>query len=209
MGVFTVVSFLDTYKDMTNNIDYLREKAGLTVVELADKSGISRGYLNKLKAGRQRLNTDVITKLSKALGCKPGEIISDDHGDEFAKVAIIDSIPADGFKNGVNAPVKGYLPHKTGSNTLIAVRVEDEAMNQIAPVGSYIVIDYSKVDPKELHNKTVVAYVEGRGALFRKFMNDPERLETNTNRTHETIVLKGDWHIIGRVVSVVTDLDNE
>lgn len=61
---------------MDNNIDLLRERVGLTVQELADKAGLTRGYLNKLKAGRARFNSHTLQKLSEALDCTAADIIA-------------------------------------------------------------------------------------------------------------------------------------
>ena len=61
---------------MEHNIDILRKRAGLTVKDLAERSGISRDYLNKLKAGNKRLNLDVITRLAKTLRVQPAELIA-------------------------------------------------------------------------------------------------------------------------------------
>lgn len=66
---------MEKYK---NNINLLRKKAGLTVQELADKSGYTRAYINQLKAGTKRLNSDVINKLSAVLKCAPSDLISED-----------------------------------------------------------------------------------------------------------------------------------
>lgn len=62
-----------------NNISILRKLAGLTIDEIAERSGYSRAYINQLQAGSKRLNTDVITILSKILECNPEDLISDDY----------------------------------------------------------------------------------------------------------------------------------
>lgn len=60
---------------MDNNIDVLRKKAGLTVAELAERAGISRIYLQELKSGKKRFNTDILERLAKVLHCAPADIL--------------------------------------------------------------------------------------------------------------------------------------
>lgn len=62
---------------MQNNIDILRKKAGLTLDQLAELMGITRSYLMKLKAGRQRLNADHLEKMAEIFKCDPSEIIGE------------------------------------------------------------------------------------------------------------------------------------
>lgn len=60
----------------------------MTVQELANKAFMTRGYLNKLKSGRARLNSDVLHKLSVALGCSPSDIINYNYQKNAVKVDV-------------------------------------------------------------------------------------------------------------------------
>lgn len=62
---------------MDNMIDYYRKLQGLTIQQLADQSGMSRVYLQQIKAGKKRLNSDTISRLAKALKCYPAELIAE------------------------------------------------------------------------------------------------------------------------------------
>lgn len=63
---------------MKNNIDYFRKKAGLTVQQLAELAGMSRIYLQELKAGKKRLNEDVLQRLAAALHCRIQDLVAED-----------------------------------------------------------------------------------------------------------------------------------
>ncbi len=64
---------------MENNLLKLRAARGLSLQKLADMTGYSAQYLNKLETGKEnkRLNTDLITVLCKALKCTVTELLGD------------------------------------------------------------------------------------------------------------------------------------
>ena len=53
----------------------LREVRGLSQTALAEKAGISRGYLARLEAGRQDPTLSVIERLAKALKVKLPDLV--------------------------------------------------------------------------------------------------------------------------------------
>ena len=53
-------------------IERLMAETGITYRALAEKTGLSAGYLNHIVHGNRRVpSTDVITRIGKALGVKP------------------------------------------------------------------------------------------------------------------------------------------
>ncbi len=53
----------------------IRLSRGMTLEELAGISQLSPSYLSRLESGSRRLNSDTITRLSKALQCSPGDLL--------------------------------------------------------------------------------------------------------------------------------------
>ena len=51
------------------NVGRLRNKAGLTQEELAEKAEISRGFLQEIEKGAKNPTINVITRLKRALRC--------------------------------------------------------------------------------------------------------------------------------------------
>lgn len=49
----------------------------MTIESLASKSGLSRGYLQDLKAGRKNWNMRVLKSLAETLNCNVSDIISE------------------------------------------------------------------------------------------------------------------------------------
>lgn len=54
----------------------MRREAGLTLQQLATKSGISASYLSRIEAKARRMNEEVINRLCIVLGCQPGQLLS-------------------------------------------------------------------------------------------------------------------------------------
>lgn len=48
-----------------------------TMEQLANKIGMTRGHLQRIKSGDKRWNVDILIDLSNALGCEPIDLISD------------------------------------------------------------------------------------------------------------------------------------
>jgi transcriptional regulator with XRE-family HTH domain len=62
---------------MRNNIDFFRKKAGLSVQQVADQLGVTRGHIQKMKAGDSPISTRHLEKLAEILHCNPTDILSD------------------------------------------------------------------------------------------------------------------------------------
>lgn len=56
-------------------IKELREKQGMTQEELAERAGISRGYLARLETARQDPTLGVLEKVAKALKVKVSKLV--------------------------------------------------------------------------------------------------------------------------------------
>ncbi|MGD9537982.1 MAG: helix-turn-helix domain-containing protein [Alphaproteobacteria bacterium] len=52
-----------------------RKYRGLTLVQLAEKCGLSQPYLSQLENGQKEATTGTLRKLAKALGTDPGNLI--------------------------------------------------------------------------------------------------------------------------------------
>lgn len=58
-----------------NNLEYMRRKAGLTMRELADKTGISESAICRAEKGVTDLPGTRWKALAKALGCSLDELL--------------------------------------------------------------------------------------------------------------------------------------
>ncbi len=74
--LFGLTDNASTHK-YTNNVKKLRETLGLSIVELAEMTGIDAPTINKLEKGQEHPNNDSLIKLSKIFNCDIDEIIEE------------------------------------------------------------------------------------------------------------------------------------
>ena len=53
-----------------------RHKAGLTQEQMAERMGVSVGFYGMMEVGRRWPNIDMLFKIARALGVRPGELIN-------------------------------------------------------------------------------------------------------------------------------------
>ncbi len=58
-----------------NRIRELREAAGLTLSELAERVGTSNQMISHLELGKRQLTVDWLRRLGTALGCHPWAVV--------------------------------------------------------------------------------------------------------------------------------------
>jgi len=61
-----------------------RDRAGLSQQELADKIGVSKGFISALEGGRSAPSIDRLLQIAEAFGIRPG-ILVDTLADEIEK----------------------------------------------------------------------------------------------------------------------------
>jgi transcriptional regulator with XRE-family HTH domain len=74
-----------------NPLREMRERLGLSQEKVAGLAGISSAYYGALERGDRRINTDIAQRLSRALGCAPGDLLQ---GPEAASIALRIAIAA-------------------------------------------------------------------------------------------------------------------
>ena len=69
-----------TARQFGRRLRVLREEAGKSQGDLADRAGLSRTYLNQLEAGRRDPSLSTLTRLARALGVKLEALIGAEGG---------------------------------------------------------------------------------------------------------------------------------
>lgn len=67
----------------------LRKEAGLTQLELAERSGMSASYYNEIEKGRKTANGHRLEALAKALGVEPQDLISSNDDPRIVKLKLL------------------------------------------------------------------------------------------------------------------------
>ena len=68
------------FKALAKKIRERRKQMGWSQQVLAERAGISRGYLSKIETAGEgsSFSIDILFSLSKALECKPAELLTQD-----------------------------------------------------------------------------------------------------------------------------------
>ena len=69
-------------KDIGHRVQTLRKRRGLTMRELADRTGLSQGQVSRLENGRQGLRSGTLMRLAEALGVRPYHLYLPEAEDE-------------------------------------------------------------------------------------------------------------------------------
>lgn len=78
---------------MKLNLKTMRTDRGLTIDQLADLSGISRGHISLLENGRRQPSADALQALASALNCRVTDLI-DEGGQDPSLDALINVLSA-------------------------------------------------------------------------------------------------------------------
>ncbi len=191
-------------KHHPNRIYEIRTAKGLTQQQLADMIGTTNQQVGYLENGRRRLSTPWIDKLCDALSVSAGELFEASELD----VPHVSWVEAGRFAETTDP----YVPQGTpriavsglGPGVHIALTVDGDSMNRIAPEGSIIVVN---LDDQELRPGKDYVFRMNDQATFKRWREEPQRLEPySTNPEHETIFPDAAIEVVGRVVKVFMDL---
>lgn len=119
---------------MKLTIREIRQEAGLTLQELADKAGVSRSYLNELELGAKTINAARLGQVASALGVTISDLISDTPPviavagsvGAGAYVPLVDPFEKGGGLYHVKAP--WHLLRRRPDHGIVAVEVEGDSM---------------------------------------------------------------------------------
>ena len=188
---------------LPNRLREIRKQRGLTQQQLAEMIGTSNQQIGHLEVGERRLSAPWIEKLVEALGITAGELFEPAGGE----IALVSWAQAGSFADTVDLDI----PHDTPRIAVaglrhdqhIALIVEEDSMDRIAPPGAMIVVDLR--DRELIDGREYVVRMYDR-ATFKRWRSDPPRLEPDTTGKHDSIFPKTAVVVVGRVVKVIVDL---
>ncbi len=65
------------YLSLGKRIKYFREKKGLTQIELAEKSGLSRSFIGRMESGSYNASLESVVAVANAIKVNIGELLVD------------------------------------------------------------------------------------------------------------------------------------
>lgn len=107
--------------DMASQIRTCRSADGLTLQQLATRSGVAASTIHKVEARQMVPTVSVLLKIAKGLGCRPEELIRDRFEDETAGSGE-ETLPDGPSGNGAMAGDSSALPPLETGPTLPEAR---------------------------------------------------------------------------------------
>lgn len=188
-----------------NNITAVREKRGLTIEQLSDRTGLSVSYISRMARGDRNVSVKNLNKIAAALDVSPSELI-DDH--LMVEIPIISWVSAGHMlREDGQQDVIGHIemPYLDPRGQWIALRVEGDSMDRISPPGSLIFVDLT--DQELVPNGCYVIADDGNHVTYKRFRANPARFEpVSTNLSLQPIYPDGEPIIVGRVRLSIIDM---
>ncbi|MAJ28654.1 hypothetical protein CBD41_04405 [bacterium TMED181] len=202
-------------------IKKLREESGVTAKDLASQIGLSASQMSRLESGQRRINSEVLTRIAKALGVAPSRLIDDSAGVEIRSLAQSAAAP---FRSSIGKVIRSArrqkhltvedLARKAGVSRAYAISVEEGRRSGLesdfirkvcrilglAPL-DLITLAEEKLDSKELNSvteRTSTAEPSGDIPLIHNEEN-PYPVEIDSRNIPEGII--EDWIKIPEVDS--------
>lgn len=206
---------MDKYIERIKN---LIEESTLSMAELSKRAGLEQTAVKQIKYGRSKNpKIQTIDGLAKAFECDPSELLpkewqKPEEESNFSQAPILNKVSAGQMQEVCDTPSMGYLQYPTKKKTIFALKVDGDSMNEIAPNGSYAIVDYSPKNPADLIGKPVIAASDEHDATFKIYNDEAGKLflqPRSNNPIHKPIEICDNWYIVGEVIGVINPFDDE
>lgn len=194
-----------------NNLATLMERDGVSTADIARAWKVENGDASQRVNGGVRITPDRAQRLKEVFGWSLSEIYSDKDITRTIKVPIRGSVPGGLPVEAIDVPPDEFIHfsiRKGNPKNMGALKVVGDSMNNIAPDGSYVIVDFSKTNPIDLDGKPVIAYAHGECTFKRLYLNPSILMPDSTNKSHRPMVLDGEWYILGQVMGVINSLED-
>lgn len=186
-----------------------RKQLHLSQAVLAERIGISQQAVNYLEKGEiQRPRK--LREIAAVLQVSEKWLLGGNMKPDPPKgVGLINWVQAGNLSEVIDSyelgDVEMWVDYPTRNSEMIALWVRGTSMNRISPEGSIIVVDLR--DRDLISNRLYVVKI-GDEATYKRYRNNPPRLEPDSTDSHDTIFLKGrNVQPVGRVVRTFIDFE--
>lgn len=180
------------------------EERGETVASLARAVGRDRAALSRIVNGEQPLQLWMTPIIADKLGVSDAELLrrTGVRIPQMTPVPIVPWHSVGAFtitKARVDvSPEYERIAVPIESETMIAMRVDDNAMSAVFPAGSVVVVDYSQ---KDLRDAEIGVFITGNRAVLRRFNSQRRKTWLSTDSTSAKEKEEEVGEIVGPVVS--------
>lgn len=186
-----------THDEVLNELRRWVDGGRMQQKEIAEELGIAPPRVNEMLKGRRRIQQREMPILARLFGMK-------DAGDSnVRRIKRVGRVPAGTLRQALAETTDSVEVSSSVPKGSIALEVDGESMNKIAPFGCDVIVD---LDDKSLFADDLYVLSNEDGDLtFKRYMESPARLvPLSSDPSHAVIMLGSEpISIVGRVVSVI------
>lgn len=193
-----------------NGLKDAMERAGIGPTGLAREARTSKQNVSRLADGERQLTGLWADRFAPHLNVQPEDLIFSSRRSSLIRVPLLSWVSAGRLAaaeavTNVDAKKHVSVADLPSGGTWVALTVDGDSMNLVAPPGSIILVN--RADDRLFDDRFYV-FSTGEGlATFKRYRSGPTRFQPySTNPDHETQYPSDVLHIIGRVRRVITDL---
>lgn len=181
-----------------------------TQVQLAKQIGVSQKAIAKWESGRTKTRPAKLKELAEALECTEDWLLGgDDKPSTPDGVGLISWVQAGTLAEVYDAYQPGdaemWVDYPARHTKMIALRVKGTSMNRVSPEESIIIVDLLD---RELSSNRLYVVKIGDEATYKRYRNNPPRLEPDSTDSYDTIFLNDEnVQPVGRVVRTMMDFE--
>lgn len=175
-----------------NRIDEVRDEKGLTIEQLAEKTGISVSHISRMASGKRNLSVKNLNTIAAALEVTPKDLLLEDM-----------TVPLVGFV-GAGAEAHYYatadnpdefVPMPPGGNeNTVAVQIRGSSLGSIFDTWLVYYDNVHEQPSHDLLRKLCVVWLEDDRVLVKKLLKGSQpglyNLESNTEGLIEDVAVK-------------------
>lgn len=208
--------------EIAQYIKKLRERKGLSAVELANRVGVSKGTISRYESGTRKISMDDIPKFADVLGVSPVDILVETKTNQinyneypFLPVSIsaglplgVDGIEADDLDT---VSIPDAIMGKWAGKKVFVMKINGDSMNRVITHGSLIAV--KPVSLTDLNDGDIVVYSDGGDYAVKRFYRRGDTLIFRPDSSdasftdYVTSANNSDLKIHGKVVVYVVELD--
>lgn len=150
---------------MGNNLKKLREAAGWTHAEVAERMNVSRSQFIKLERGERRMTLDYIKSAARALGVHENQII------DAAAIPVIGYATANSRIEISELPLAEVPPPEGATDKTVGLRIDTDSVGQILKGWIAFFEDIKEKPSPEMLNKLCVVWLTD-GSIYLKKLTE-------------------------------------
>ena len=186
-----------------------RKALDLKQTQLGELVGVTQKAIAKWENGKTD-RPQKLKELSEALECSQDWLLGGDEKPTAPKgVGLVSWVQAGALAEVIDnyhpGDAEGWIDYRARHTKMIALRVKGSSMNRVSPEGSIIIVDLLQ---REMTPNRLYVVKIGDEATFKRYRDNPPRMEPDSTEPHEIIFLNGEpAHIVGRVVHTMIDFE--